>query len=163
MQSDLSLLNQVDFVANKDDVVDGFGWTVVSELLDCSLKPVEGVTLGKVENCDSALAVAIVALSHCIKFLLASRVPDVDPHECIVDFESDYFKVNSYRVQVSLVELVTDETIDQTGLPSGTCPYHDYLVHMLILHELINSLFFWNSLRLLLCIGNLRLRFLFFD
>ena len=163
MQSDLSLLNQVDFVANKDDVVDGLGWAVVSELLDCSLKPVEGVTLRKVEHCDSALAVAIVALSHCIKFLLASRVPDVDPHECIVDFESDYFKVNSYRVQVSLVELVTDETIDQTGLPSDTCPYHDYLVHMLILHELINSLFFWNSLRLLLCIGNLRLRFLFFD
>ena len=163
MQSDLSLLNQVDFVANKDDVIDGLGWAVVSELLDCSLKPIEGVTLGKVEHCDSALAIAIVALSHCIKFLLASRVPDVDPHECIVDFESDYFEVDSYRVQVSLVELVTDETIDQTCLPSGTCPYHDYLVHMLILHELINSRFFWNSLRLLLCIGNLRLRFLFFD
>jgi len=163
LQSDLSLLNQVDFVANKDDVIDGLGWAVVSELLDCSLKPIEGVTLGKVEHCDSALAVAIVALSHCIKFLLASSVPDVDPHECIVDFESDYFEVDSYRVQVSLVKLVTDETINQTCLSSGTCPNHDYFIHMLILHELINSLFFWNSLRLLLCIGNLRLRFLFFD
>ena len=94
----MPLFNEINFVANQDNIVYRFGRAVISEFLNGGLKTIESIPLSEIKHSHCPLAVAIVTFSHSVKLFLAGGVPYVNSHQGIVNLKSDYFEVDSHSV-----------------------------------------------------------------